>query len=270
MTELPHCETLLLAEERGVLTVTLNRPHKRNAMDAQMVGDLIALFAAIVDQRRVRAVVLRGAQGHFCAGGDIAGMARSADDGSALEPERAAWEFNRSFGRMITTVEQAPQVVIALLEGAVLGGGLGLACGADVAIADAGARLALPETGLGLVPAQIAPFVVARVGLSRARWLTLLGEQLDGRSAVELGLAHYLVDGPQAMAECLDGVLRSVRRCAPGANATSKALLLQATRMEREALLDHGADCFTASLLGAEGREGTRAFAEKRRPDWAD
>jgi isohexenylglutaconyl-CoA hydratase len=264
--ELPQVDELLLREDDGVLHLTINRPEKRNAMNEGVVRGITETFSAIEDNRDIRAVVLRGAGGHFCSGGDISGMGKS---GSKAEAEKAAWEFNRAFGRVATQVNRAPQVVIALLEGAVLGGGFGLACISDVAIADSGARFGMPETGLGIVPAQIAPFVVMRIGLTQARRFALLGERINGAEALELGLVHYQTEGEEAMQAQLEQVLAKVRRCAPGANAVTKQLMLDVGSTDLESLLDRAADDFARAINGAEGKEGTAAFLEKRLPNWA-
>ena len=175
---LPECQTLLLRREGWRLHVTLNRPAARNAMSFAMVGELIDLFTAIADDRTLRAVILRGAAGNFCAGGDIKDMAtaRSAEPGPDGKDPLAAG--NRTFGAMLTQIEAAPQAVVAVLEGAVMGGGFGLCCVSDVAIAHVDAKFRLPETGLGVPPAQIAPFIVRRVGLTQARRLAVTGGSL--------------------------------------------------------------------------------------------
>ena len=263
---LPATEDLLIEERAGVLTITINRPHKRNAMNDVVVGGIMQAFDAIADRRDIRAVVLQGAGGHFCSGGDISGMKETS---SAQEAEKAAWEFNRVFGRMCTQVNRAPQVVITMLEGAVLGGGFGLACISDVAIADTNAKFGMPETGLGIIPAQIAPFVVMRIGLTKARQLALLGERFDGEVALDAGLVHYVADGRQAMDACLDTVLGKLRRCAPNATAVTKQLMLDVGSVPLEQLLDRAADDFTAAINSEEGKEGTGAFVEKRLPAWA-
>lgn len=265
---LPACETLLLKLDEGVLHITLNRPEKRNAMNDTLVQEMRDVFAAISGDRSVRAVVLRGAEGNFCSGGDISGMnARSAPNDSA---KSVMWEFNRSFGRMITEVNAAPQVVICCIEGAVLGGGFGLACISDVAIADVNAKFGMPETGLGIIPAQIAPFVIKRIGLTQARKLALLGDWVNGEQAEALGLVHMVTDGEEAMQSVLAKVLKGVRRTAPGANALTKKLLLAVDQMEHEAMLDQAADWFAEALGSEEGAEGTKAFIEKRKPNWAE
>jgi isohexenylglutaconyl-CoA hydratase len=264
---LPNCKELLIANDNGVLTVTLNRSHKRNAMNSALVAELVAVFDAIENDLSVRAVVLRGSEGHFCAGGDISGM--NTEGQTEAEKTQATWDFNRSFGHMITQINRAPQVVITVLEGAVMGGGFGLACISDVAIADANAKLSMPETGLGIIPAQIAPFVVARIGLTQARRLALLGERINGVEAKELGIVHFVTSSPAQMQTVYDDVIKKVRRAAPHANAVTKKLMLDVGKVDHEALLDRAADDFTAALRSDEGQEGTLAFLEKRPPFWA-
>ncbi|NQD96966.1 enoyl-CoA hydratase/isomerase family protein, partial [Pseudomonas sp. CrR25] len=166
--ELPSCETLLLERDGGVLHVTLNRPDCRNAMSLAMVTELRRVLVAVRENLAVRTLVLRGVGGHFCAGGDIKDMATARAAGPA-----AYSELNRAFGSLLEQAQALPQVVVAVLEGAVLGGGLGLACVSDIAIARQDAQFGLPETSLGVLPAQIAPFVVARIGLTQARRLAL-------------------------------------------------------------------------------------------------
>lgn len=265
---MPQCEELLLVQDAGILTVTLNRPRKRNAMNMQLVEELMAVFDAIADDRGIRAVILRGAEGNFCSGGDISGMNKDAV--SEEDAARVTWEFNRIFGRMITRANRAPQVLVTLLEGAVLGGGFGLACISDIAIADKQAKFAMPETGLGIIPAQIAPFVVSRIGLTQARRLALLGERIDGEEAHRLGIVHYLTHGPDEMQARLDEVIAKLRRCAPNANAVTKQLMLDVGKVELEQLLDRAADDFCAAMRGDEGQQGTLAFMEKRLPPWAE
>ncbi len=264
--DLPQSEELLLREDDGVLYITINRIHKRNAMNDAVVNGIMQAFDAIADNRDIRAVVLRGAGGHFCAGGDISGMHKTSN---REEAERAAWELNRIFGRMCTQLNRAPQVVITLLEGAVLGGGFGLACISDVAIADINARFGMPETGLGIIPAQIAPFVVMRIGITRARQLALLGERINGDVARELGIVHYTTDGADEMNGLLQDVLAKLKRCAPGATAATKQLMLDVGSTDLETLLNRAADDFAAALNSTEGQEGTTAFVEKRLPGWA-
>ncbi|AWA40629.1 enoyl-CoA hydratase [Pseudomonas fluorescens] len=264
MSALPDCQTLLLERHNGVLHITLNRPDSRNAMSLQMVAELRAVLASVCDDRSVRALVLSGAGGHFCAGGDIKDMANARAQGSD-----AYRELNRAFGSLLEEAQHAPQVLITVLQGAVLGGGFGLACVSDIAIADHQAQFGLPETSLGLLPAQIAPFVVQRIGLTETRRLALTAARFDGHQALRLGLVHFFEQDPQALAERLDEVLDHVLCCAPEANAVTKKLLLASAGQPSSELLDEAAQWFSAAVTGAEGIEGTMAFVQKRKPRWA-
>lgn len=265
MRDLPNCETLLLEQAGGVLHITLNRPDSRNAMSLAMVDELRAVLAAVREDAGVRALVLRGAGGHFCAGGDIKDMASARAAGTA-----AYCDLNRAFGRLLEEAQAQPQVLIAVLEGAVLGGGFGLACVSDIAIALQGAQFGLPETSLGVLPAQIAPFVVKRIGLTQARRLALTAARFDGSEALRLGLVHFAETDNAALEQRLADSLEQVRRCAPGANARTKALLLATEYEALATLLDQAAEQFAAAVTGPEGAEGTLAFVQKRKPNWAE
>ena len=249
--------TLLLEPHNGVLHITLNRPESRNAMSLEMVNELRTVLTQLDSQ--TRAVVISGAGGHFCAGADVKDLVTAGNGLQAL---------NRAFGTLLQTVEAVPHVVIVVLQGAVLGGGFGLACVSDIAIADHQAQFGLPETSLGVLPAQIAPFVVKRIGLTQARRLALTSARFDGVEAQRLGVVHFTEHDPQALAERLDDVLGQVLRCAPGANGRTKALLLASVDEPLEAVLDRGAQWFAEAVRGEEGIEGTQAFVQKRKPGW--
>jgi isohexenylglutaconyl-CoA hydratase len=264
MSSLLQCQTLLLELHGGVLHITLHRPDSRNAMSLQMVSELRTVLAAVRDDRAIRALVLSGAGGHFCAGGDIKDMASARAQGT-----EAYRVLNRAFGALLEEAQHTPQVLITVLQGAVLGGGFGLACVSDIAIADHQAQFGLPETSLGLLPAQIAPFVVQRIGLTETRRLALTAARFDGHQARRLGLVHFVEEDSQALAERLDEVLQHVLCCAPEANAMTKKLLLASAGQPSSELLDEAAQWFSEAVTGAEGVEGTMAFVQKRKPRWA-
>ncbi len=266
--QLPDTTDLQLRADGPFLQVTLNRPACRNAMSLAMVRELMAVFEAVREDASCRAVVLRGAGGHFCAGGDIKDMAgaRAAAQQSEGDPY---YELNREFGRALQQAERIPQVLVAVTEGAVLGGGFGLCCVSDVALSHADAQFGLPETSLGLPPAQIAPFVVKRIGLTRARRLALTGARFDGRRARELGIVHEVAESTTALDALLAETLEQVRRCAPRANAVTKELMLNVGQVALDELLDGAAHAFSAAVRGDEGTEGTLAFVQKRKARWA-
>jgi isohexenylglutaconyl-CoA hydratase len=265
----PAAANLQTEFAEGILHVRLNRPEARNAMNLALLTELCALFDALAGRRDVRVVVLRGNGGHFCAGADLkevfAHGGHAVTDG-AVDPVAG---FSRRFGTMLRKVAQAGQVVLAVCEGAVLGGGFGLACVSDIAFAKVDARFGLPETTRGLPPAQIAPFVVERIGLTAARKLCLTGAQFDGREALRLGLVHEIYADEAELSAKLNGTIGQVLHCAPQANAMTKAILLNATRADIDTVLDDAAEKFAAAVRGDEAPEGIDAFLHKRRPQWA-
>jgi isohexenylglutaconyl-CoA hydratase len=270
MESLPHCETLLLEKQGPALLVTINRPDVRNAMSLQMVAELSTVFAQIEADPAIRAVVIRGAGGHFCAGGDIKDMAGARNQPAADGEADPFYRLNRAFGQMIQQVNESSKVVIAVIEGAVMGGGFGLACVSDVALAGPTAKFGMPETSLGIIPAQIAPFVVERIGLTQARRLALLGLKIGAAEAERLGIVHQTADSDGQLEELLAQALERVRHCAPGATAETKALLHRVGKEPMSGLLDSAAEKFAQAVRGTEGNEGTMAFMQKRPPKWAD
>ena len=164
--------------------------------------------------------------------------------------------------------EALPQTIVMVVEGAAYGGGLGLMCGGDVVLAAADAKFSISETTLGVPPAQIAPFVAARIGVARTRRLSLTAHRFDGREAERLGLVDQACEGVAALDAALAQVLAGITRCSPNANAVTKKLLLASRTLAREELLEQSADAFADCLRGAEGHEGVAAFLEKRKPKW--
>ena len=261
-------DSIELDFSEGILSLYLNRPESRNAMSLNMVMAIQQVFSAIYDDLSIRAVVLRGKDGHFCSGGDIKDMAQLRAEVATAGSTQPYVDFNRQFGKMIEQVESAPQTVVVILEGAVLGGGFGLACVSDVAISRSDATFGLPETGLGVIPAQIAPFVVKRIGLTQARRLALLGKRFKGHEALQIGLVHEVVENEVTLELALHDVVQQIRRTAPHASRVTKALLHRTLDTPLQTLLDDAARQFADAVSSAEGLEGTMAFVQKRSPNW--
>ncbi|RZU00963.1 enoyl-CoA hydratase/isomerase family protein [Rivibacter subsaxonicus] len=260
-------ETIAVAGDAGVLHLTLNRPAQRNAMSLQMVQELRASLAAAEADAAVRVIVLRGAGGHFCAGGDIGDMAAARGRVGETGADPMA-DVSRAFGELCVAFASTPKALVAVLEGTVMGGGFGLACVADVAIADESASFRLPETSLGVVPAQIAPFLVERLGYSEAKRLAVSGGRLDAREALALRLVHEVHPSGEALDVALERVLHGILQCAPGAIAATKALIAKARLQSPGSLVDEAAQVFSRAVLGPEGTEGTLAFMQKRKASW--
>lgn len=263
-------DSIELEQEGSILYLWLNRPESRNAMSLNMVKAIQQVFKTIENDVSIRAVILRGKGGHFCAGGDIKDMAQLRGEAANVGSNQPYADFNRQFGYMIEQVDQAPQTVVAVLEGAVLGGGFGLACVSDVAISLADAKFGLPETGLGVIPAQIAPFVVKRIGLTQARHLALLGNRFDGQTALKVGVVHEVANSEDALNAVLSETIQQIKRAAPQASRVTKALLHRTLNEPLNSLLDDAAQQFANAVSGEEGMEGTMAFIQKRNPSWFD
>ena len=263
-------DSIQLERQGSILTLWLNRPESRNAMSLNMVNAIQQVFAHIAEDSSIRAVILRGKGGHFCAGGDIKDMAALRVEAANVGGLQPYVDFNRRFGAMIEQVDQAPQTVVAILEGAVLGGGFGLACVSDIAISRDNAQFGLPETGLGVLPAQIAPFVVKRIGLTQARRLALLGSRFNGETAQKLGVIHEVVRDDIELEQLLADTIQQIKRAAPLASRNTKALLHRTLNEPLDSLLDAAAQQFAQAVGGAEGQEGTMAFIQKRLPNWTE
>lgn len=249
----------------AVQHITLNRPEVRNAMSLAMVQELRQVLAQAEGDGQTRVLVLRGAGGHFCSGADLKDMA-GARMQIAARPTVIA-DINAAFGELCVAYAATGLATIAVLEGTVMGGGFGLACVVDVAIAAPGTTFRLPETSLGMVPAQIGPFLVERMGYSQAKRLAVTGGRLDATQALAMRLVHEAPAAEQVDA-VLAQTLHDILQCAPGAIAATKKLLARARVHEPASLVHEAAGIFSAAALGPEGIEGTMAFLQKRKASW--
>lgn len=247
-----------------VLRVVLNRPDVRNAMSRDMVRELLAALAT-AQQQNARVVVLQGAGRHFCSGGDITDMAAAR----GLPPQGGdpIAELNASFGHLALAWSRASMPVVAAVKGAVMGGGFGLACTADVVIAADTATFRLPETSLGLLPAQIAPFLLERLGYSETKRLALTGATISAAEALEIGLVHEVVPAGE-LDDRVQATVDQILRGAPGALAATKALLFRLNPAISAGVIEAAAADFARAARGDEAAEGMAAFLEKRAASW--
>jgi isohexenylglutaconyl-CoA hydratase len=267
--QLPTLNHLLLEQQQGTLTITLNRPSVRNAMSLAMIHELLSVLALAEADAGVRVLVMRGAGGHFCAGADIKDLA-AARTRPAADGQDPVAETNAMFGRLCLAYARTPLPLVCLLEGSVMGGGFGLACVSDISIASTTTVFALPETSLGVVPAQIAPFLVERLGYSQAKRLAISGGKLSAAAAFAIGLVHEVHDSTATLEQALESTLDTLYKCAPNATRLTKQLMQRARSEAPETLIDHAASVFSGALKSAEGHEGTLAFMQKRKPRWAE
>jgi isohexenylglutaconyl-CoA hydratase len=268
MTAMPATQHLVLEPHGSVLRVWFNRPQAKNSLSPELIDELHAVLDAAAQDRTLRTLILRGKGDVFCAGADLKGVSADQHGGAPTEDDVA--RGNRSFGNLMIKLNEQPQTVVILVEGAAIGGGLGLCCVGDVTIVTRDAKFRLSETSLGIPPAQIAPFVTERVGLTQARRLMLTGARFTGADAVKYGIGHILADDSADLDTKCAEVLAQIALCAPGANAVTKSIVFEAMRRPRAEALDFAARGFAKCMLGEEGREGIAAFIEKRKPKWAN
>lgn len=267
--------TIQVQTAQGVCTLTLHRPEVRNAMSLAMVSELLTALQAAEQDPSVRAIVVRGSGGHFCAGGDISDMAQARmklaqmqampDQVEGLNPVA---ETNAAFGRLCLAYARSPLPIVTVLEGTVMGGGFGLACVSDVSLALDTVSFRLPETSLGIIPAQIAPFLVERLGYAEAKRLAVTGAKINAAEALTLRLVHEVHANAGELEGALQRTLAGILACGPQAIATTKGLLARARLSPPEQLVDDAARLFAQAVLSDEGQEGTGAFMQKRKPKW--
>lgn len=262
MTETP----VLMTREGPVVRLVLNRPQRRNAMNAAMGEALDAALDALERDREARTVVLSGAGGHFCAGLDLSEVDAPGSEAERLAAQQAR---NHRTGQRFLRLAALPQVVIAAIEGAAHAGGLGWVCAADIAIATADARFCAPEVRRGLVPAQILPWLVRRMGRSAATRMVLRADVIDAAEAARLGLVHQAVPDAAALAAAVAAILADLRQGAPMALAETKRLIAALGPLAPAGYAEAGAEAFGRCAAGEEAREGIAAFQQKRPPSWA-
>ncbi|MFK7838153.1 MAG: crotonase/enoyl-CoA hydratase family protein [Sulfitobacter sp.] len=249
-------------DARGVATLTLNLPEKHNAMSAPMLADLTQAAAELGADEAVRVVVLTGAGKSFCAGGDL-GWMRAQREMDA--PTRAA-EAGK-LATMLGALNRLPKPLIGKLQGNAFGGGVGMASVCDVAIGLNSLKMGLTETRLGIIPATIGPYVIARMGEGRARRVFMSGRLFEAAEAVELGLLARCVP-----AEDLDAAVEAevvpYLSCAPGAVAAAKQLALDLGGLATPEAVEMSIAALSARWETAEAAEGIDAFFDKRKAAW--
>lgn len=258
--------TIELIRNGHWISIRLNRPARRNAMTRQMTSELTYALQTIQSDQSVRGITLRGNGDWFCAGGDLAEFREDFQSGP---PDRTNIEAaSVAAGQLFHLLNSMPQMTLALVDGGAMAGGIGLMCACDISIATKDAAFALTETTLGIPPAQIAPLIRARVGLAKARELMLTATRFSGVEAATWGLVTKVVADTAAL-DAEEAKLRDqLQRCAPGAVAVTKDILLHAPG-DQQAQIDVAAQAFASCVLSLEGREGVTSFFEKRPPSWA-
>jgi isohexenylglutaconyl-CoA hydratase len=257
---------LLVERSAGFWFARLNRPARRNALSDELVAALAELCGRIAADLEARALVLSGAGGNFCAGADFTRFLElmASEPGHADDPIA---RYNRQFGATLEQLAALPVPTLAVVTGAAMGGGCGLAATCDRVVAAGNATFAMPEVSLGVAPAQIAPFVVRRAGASRARWLMLSAARLTASAARDAGLADVVAD-PGELKAAVDAELRLLATAEPAALRATKRIVTRAAEVPLPAVLDAAALEFAGLLRHGAAREGILATVQKRAPAW--
>lgn len=253
-----------LERDGTVARVTLNRPEVRNAFNAELIALLTRIFVDLDRREKVRAIVLAGEGKVFSAGADITWM-RASLELSEEENRRDA----ETLSDMYRTIDRCSKPVVTRVHGAAIAGASGLCAVSDIAIAAEDAIFGFTETKLGIIPAVISPFVLAKIGVSHARALFLTGERFNAQHALEIGLVHRVVPESELDA-ALTQTLEELCSASPSAVTAAKRTLQAVASASYEDSRAVTTRAIAAQRVSAEGQEGLRAFLERRRPSWTE
>ncbi len=250
-------------DARGVARLTLDRPDAKNALSQQLMRELAAAAGELAEDELVRVIVLTGAGDVFSAGGDLKGMTQQVNNTREGRLADAT-----EFAKTLLDLDRLPKLVIGRINGSAFGGALGLISVCDMAIGLADSTFRLSEVTLGLIPATISPYVVAKIGVPNARRIMLNAHKLDGVTAGRMGLLDVVVQSVKELDEAVEREVAAALLCAPGAVADAKTLIRFVSTHEAEQNLPYTATALADAWETAEIREGIDAFFNKRKPNW--
>jgi len=253
--------SLIHNKRSGVSTITLNRPDKHNAFDDELIANLTELLQLIDKDKQVRAVILNANGRNFCAGADLNWMKRMAEFSKEENITDA-----RKLAKLLQTMCALTKPIIALVQGRVLGGGLGLIACCDMVVAAKTSQFCFSEVKLGLIPATIAPYIIRSIGFSAARRYFISAEMFDATAAKNIGLIHELVSESE-LALAGSNFVDTIMKNGPDAISASKKMINHLMTID-ESIVEYTAVLLSETRSGHEGQDGVRAFLEKRKPQW--
>jgi len=256
--------TILVERDGRVGRVWLDRPEVRNAFNAVMIGELREALRTLAGDDAVRVIVVSGKGGAFCAGADLAWMR----DIARFTPGENLRE-SLDLAECLHDLYAVPKPTIARVNGPAIGGGTGFLSACDIAVASTAARFGLSEVKIGVVPAAISPYVLRRIGESRARQYFLTGERFDALRALEMGLVNFAVP-PAELDAKVEEIVSSLLSSGPEALAKAKELLTRVPGMGFAEATRYTAEMIAGLRASAEAQEGMAAFLEKRKPKWSE
>lgn len=263
LNQISNLKSCQIDYEKNWLTIWFDNPQKRNALTFDLINDLQTIFDKIKDDTSIRGVVFRGKNEVFCSGADLKLMKKIISEDTNSQKESI--KLSKGLGLVFKMITELPQITVSAVEGPAMAGAFGIVCSSDLVLSMSSARFAMTETRLGLSPAQIAPYVIDRLGFSNARKLILLGFSIDGNQAYDIGLADYLSTTKEEFNETLNSIKRQVNQCAPHALTLTKNII----RPRNEIDIDLSAKIFAECIESKEGKEGIKSFFEKKKPYWA-
>jgi methylglutaconyl-CoA hydratase len=252
-------------DNRGVMTITLNRPDLHNAFNDVFIDELIACFSSLSNDDELRLVVLTGAGRSFCAGADLNWMKKMKN-----YSDEQNYQDSVKLAMLFEAIDTCPVPVIAKVNGAALGGGTGLIAVCDYAIACQSAKLGFTEVCLGLVPAVISPFVIARIGINNARAYFLSGERFLAITAKRIGLIHHVCPLDD-LDDQTDKIVKRFLKAGPNAAREAKSLIFgvqERMSLSRDEMRKYTCETIARVRTSDEGQEGMTALLEKRSPSW--
>lgn len=255
-------KTLSVELKDGILSVSLNRPEVHNAFNDELIAEAVDLFSSI-DTSSARAVVLRANGPNFCAGADLNWMSRMM----AYSREENVRDSSL-LAKMFALINECPLPVVGRIQGAAIGGGVGLVSVCDVAIAMHDSKFGLSEVKLGILPAVISPYVIAKIGQTHARALFFTGERFEGDRALRIGLVHRLVDTVEQLDAAIYETVTQLRTSGPEAVRECKKLVTYVASHPLEDAIPYTIDAIASRRVSDEGQEGMKAFLEKRTAWW--
>lgn len=256
-------QTIDMERRGGVAWVWLNRPALHNALNEEMIRELTLAFHELGGDATVRVIVLSGRGKCFCAGADIESMRRQGGASAATNRDTA-----RELADLFHTIAASPKPTVARVNGAAIGGGVGLVSACDVAVAASDAKFATSEVRLGLIPATIGPYVVRAIGVRWARRLFQTGERISAKRAEMIGLVHDCVE-PEMLDGCVGEIVNDLLSGAPMAQKAAKELIdAVADRPITAEMIEYTAERIAVIRAAEEAREGLSAYLEKRKPNW--
>ncbi|MQR00918.1 enoyl-CoA hydratase/isomerase family protein [Glaciimonas soli] len=256
-------QTLLIEQQAQTATITLNRPDVRNAFNADTIAEITRAFTELSAAPEIRAIVLAANGAAFCAGGDLNWMKAMAD----YTPEQNRADAGQ-LATMLKTIYHCPKPVIARVQGDCYAGGLGLIAACDIVVAVEAAHFCLSEVRIGLIPATISPYVIKAIGESAAKRYFITAERFTAATAQRIGLVHEVV-AAEALDESVDVLLKNLLAASPHAVTDAKRLVRDvAGQPLTDALIASTVEGIARSRASEQGREGVKAFLEKRKPSW--